>query len=111
VGRCLMIEQKQVPQDIADYVRLATEMNANGGLHGFLVVYQKVDIEGKVEICKEVLVVPSFSHIAAMLDCPEHGRSVLDVKYVGVGKVALVGLSQRPMLMKDESTHGDKRNV
>ena len=110
MGRFRMMEQKQVPQDIADYVRLATEMNANGGLHGFLVVYQKVDIEGKVEICKEVLVVPSFSHIAALLDCPERGMSVLDVKYVGVGKTAFLPLAQKPMLTK-ETEHGNKRGT
>lgn len=101
---------KQQGLDIEDYVRLSKEMNESNGLQGYLVVYQKADVEGRIEICKEVLVVPSFSHVAALLDKPENGVAILDVKYVGVGKAMFLGLAQKPVLSK-ESEHGNTRGV
>lgn len=94
-----------------DYLRRAGEMNKNNGLQGYLVVFQKVDGEGKVEICKETCVFPSFSHIAAMFDHPERGVSILDVKYMGVGRVALKGLAQLPLADLSELQHGTKKGI
>jgi hypothetical protein len=93
--------------DIEDYIRLAKEMNNSNGLQGYLVVLQRVNVDGRVEICKEACVFPSFSHIAAFYDRPQDGIAVLDVKYVGVGKCALKGLVQKPMCDLTEEKHGD----
>jgi hypothetical protein len=97
--------------DMEDYLRRAKEFNKNNGLQGYLVVFQKVDGEGKIEICKETCVFPSFSHIAAMFDNPENGVSILDVKYMGVGRVALKALVQKPVSDLNELQHGITKGI
>ena len=97
--------------DMEDYLRRAKDFNKNHGLHSYLVVYQRAQLDGKVEIVKEIYSAPSFSHVAAMYDHPEEGIGVLDVKYMGVGKVSLKPLIQKPIADMLETKHGSRDGV
>jgi len=97
--------------EMEDYLRRAKDFNKNHGLHSYLVVYQRAQLDGKVEIVKEIYSAPSFSHVAAMYDHPEEGIGVLDVKYMGVGKVSLKPLIQRPIADMLETKHGSRDGV
>ena len=96
--------------EMEDYLRRAKEMNKNNGLQGYLVVFQRVTSDGQIEVCKEVCTFPSFSHIAAIYDHPEKGISVLDTKYMGVGKTALKELAHRAVadITEDIAKHGNR---
>lgn len=97
--------------EMEDYLRRAKDFNKNNGLHSYLVVFQRVSFDGKIEIVKETYSAPSFSHVAAMYDHPETGIAVLDVKYMGVGKVSLKPLIQKPVADVLEAKHGTKDGV
>jgi len=97
--------------EMADYLRRAKDFNKNHGLHSYLVVFQRAQLDGKVEIVKEIYSAPSFSHVAAMYDHPEEGIGVLDVKYMGVGKVSLKPLVQKPIADMLETKHGSRDGV
>ena len=103
--------QSRAFDEMEDYMRRAKDFNKNGGLHSYLVVLQKAQLDGKIEIVKEVYVAPSFSHIAAMYDHPEEGVGVLDVKYMGVGKVSLKPLITKPVADMMETKHGSRDGV
>jgi len=97
--------------EMEDYIRRAKDFNKNHGLHSYLVVFQRAGFDGKIEIVKEVYSAPSFSHVAAMYDHPEEGVGVLDVKYMGVGKVSLKPLVQKPIADMLETKHGLRDGV
>ena len=97
--------------EMEDYLRRAKDFNKNNGLHSYLVVFQKATFDGKIEIVKEIYSAPSFSHVAAMYDIPEQGIAVLDCKYMGVGKVSLKPLVQKPVADMLEVKHGLKVGV
>jgi len=97
--------------EMNDYLNRAKIFNKNGGLHAYLVVLQKAQLDGKIEIVKEVYSAPSFSHVAAMYDHPEEGVGILDVKYMGVGKVSLKPLITKPVADMMETKHGSMDGV
>jgi hypothetical protein len=75
------------------------------------VVLQRAQLDGKVELVKDVYSAPSFSHVAAMYDHPEEGVGILDVKYMGVGKVSLKPLITKPVADMMETKHGSRDGV